>query len=788
MNDKHDTIRDLLGKGLFPQAAAAAQALVAEIPSDARAWLLLGRVHEAMRQPRPAEAAFSKAVALEDELLEGYEARAQSRLALGLFDGAAADAARVLERQADHVPMLLALGAARHQTGRRDDAEDAYRRVLDLRPGQPFATVSLAQVRLEQGRPEQALAVLADCPAGEQRDGRVLLKRSEILWAMRRFAEAREACEEAAARFPQDDVVRGALGRYCFEAGEVEKAEAWLREATVLAPQNPWHRTQLCAVLLRLSRIGEAWVEGERAVLCGQPLPDAYLNLGNVHRARGDAFTADLCYRRALAINPRFATAFYNLGVLAQENSRFGAAETLYRQCLDLDPHRPDAHGNLGVVQNILGRPAEALAALRKADALGPGNPRTLSNILLTALHCDGLGQEEVTRLHFSFGERFEASAAPPAFPVRQRQDRKLRIGYVSTDFKRHAVAYFLQELWRHHDRKKFEVHAYHAFAGSDDMTKRLEALADRWRDIASLSDAQAAACVREDGIDILIDLGGHTSGNRLPLFARKPAPVQVTYLGYPATTGLRAMDARLTDELADPPGRTGQAYTERLEYLPAPFLCYCPPDDAPDVAEPPVLGAGAVTFGSFNKLAKLSDTTLALWGQVLAALPRATLRIKDIALSDPGCRAVLSERCARAGVPMDRLVLLSGSPTRQEHLAQYGAIDIALDTFPYHGTTTTCEALWMGVPVVTLVGEQHHSRVGLSILASVNATDWAALDKAAYVAKAVALASDPDALRATRRTLRETMRRSRLLDGGRLARDLEKTLDTLWERFQADR
>ncbi|EHJ46012.1 transcriptional activator domain protein (plasmid) [Solidesulfovibrio carbinoliphilus subsp. oakridgensis] len=785
MKNKYQPVYALLQQGLFPQAAAAAKALVAQNPRDARAWLAAGRVHEALRQPGPAEGAFSKAVALEKGLLEAWEGRVQSLLALGRCDEAAKDATRVLTRQPGHVPMLLALGTARHQAGRRDEAAEAYRRALAAAPGQPFATVSLAQILLEQGQAGQALAVLDDCPAGEQRDGRVALKRAEALWALARRDEARAVAEAAAARFPQDDAVRATLGRYCYEAGETEAAVAWLRQAAHLAPQNPWPRTQLCAALLRLGRIEEAWVEGERAVLTGAPLPDACLNLGNVHRARGDAVTAELCYRRALAIHPGFATAVYNLGVLAQENGRFGAAEALYRQCLGLDAHRPDVHGNLGVVQNILGRPTEALAALQTADALGPDNPHTLSNILLTALHCDTLGQEELTRLHFSFGERFEKPAAAPA---RRSRDGKLRIGYVSSDFKRHSVAYFLQELWRHHDRERFQVHAYHAFPGNDDMTERLKSLADQWRDIAALSDAQAAACVREDGIDILIDLGGHTSGNRLPLFAQRPAPVQVTYLGYPATTGLRHMDVRLTDELADPPGQTQEAYTERLEYLPAPFLCYCPPAGAPDVAEPPMGGTGAVTFGSFNKLAKLSDTTLALWKEILAALPRATLRIKDIALSDPGCRAALAERCARAGLPMDRLALLPGSPTRQEHLSQYGTIDIALDTFPYHGTTTTCEALWMGVPVVTLIGEQHHSRVGLSVLSSLDATAWAATDKADYIGKAVALASDPAALRAIRHSLRETMRRSPLLDGRRLARDLEKALETIWERSPAGR
>lgn len=784
MNHSYNQINALLKKGLFTQAIVIAKESVAKAPSDAWAWLQLGRVHEAMREPQVAAEAFSKALSLKRDMLEAYECRAQVRLAMGELEDATTDARWVLAKQDSNVRMLLVLGSALLQTGRYSDASSSFRRILAVQPGHSFATVSLAHILIKQGRPEDALSILADCSTTEQHNGQVLLKKAEILWILNRRDEAWAVCREAAGLFPLDYVVRAALGRYCYETGEIKKAAQWLHEAVKLAPQLPRYRSDLCAVLLRLGRIEEAWVEGERAILVGQPFPDGYLNLGNVHRARGDVVTAELCYRRALTLDPQFSSAFYNLSVLAQGSNRFSEAEALGRQSLSLDPHRAEAHSNLGVVLNILGRPGEALIELQTAAALDPDNPHTLSNVLLTALHCDHIGQEELTRMHFSFGERFDN---PPPVVTQRRNNGRLRIGYVSCDFRRHSVAYFLQDLWRHHDRKKFQVHAYYAFSSGDDMTERLKSLAECWHDISTLEDAQAAERIRKDRIDILIDLSGHTAGNRLSLFARKVAPIQIAYLGYPATTGLRNMDIRLTDALADPPGQTSQAYTERLEYLPAPFLCYCPPDDAPEVTEPPVLHTGTITFGSFNKLAKLSDTTLTLWKDILIALPQATLRIKDRVLDDEGCKSALAHRCSKAGFPMDRLFFLPGSTSQAEHLAQYGKIDISLDTYPYHGTTTTCEALWMGTPVVTLIGGQHHSRVGLSILASIGAASWATRDKTEYIAAALSLASDPKALTAMRKKLRKMMQSSRLLNGKLLANELEKKLQMLWEHRTAN-
>jgi predicted O-linked N-acetylglucosamine transferase (SPINDLY family) len=307
-----------------------------------------------------------------------------------------------------------------------------------------------------------------------------------------------------------------------------------------------------------------------------------------------------------------------------------------------------------------------------------------------------------------------------------------------------------------------------------DDVTDRLRGKCDLWRDITALTDDQAAEMIRRDEIDILVDLAGHTVRNRLTLFGRKPAPVQVTYLGFPNTTGVRAIDYRMTDALADPVGQTERFHVEKLIRLPPPFLCYRPPDAAPPVADPPAARNGYVTFGSFNRASKAGPETIELWSRVLSAVAGSKLIMKSRGLGDVGSRDRLLRGFTAHGITPERIQLIEASQGLTDHLALYGRIDIALDTFPYHGTTTTCEAMWMGVPTVSLVGQVHHSRVGLSLLTSVG-LPWSAVEGVdAYVALAGKLAGDLPALVGLRTDMRQRMAGSPLCDAARLTRAIE--------------
>ena len=346
-----------------------------------------------------------------------------------------------------------------------------------------------------------------------------------------------------------------------------------------------------------------------------------------------------------------------------------------------------------------------------------------------------------------------------------------VKIGYVSGDFRRHSVSHFLLPVFRHHDRTAFEIHGYSNNALTDDVTERLTALADGWRLIFGLDDEAAARMIAEDGIDILVDLSGHTAHNRLSLFARQPAPVQVTWLGYPGSTGLKAIGYRLVDAITDPPGEADAHYSERLVRLDHGFLCYAPLDQAPAPVPRP---EGPIRFGSFNNPAKLSPATLDLWVKVLEAVDGSELLLKGRPFADPKVRQALLTRFGKRGIASDRIVLLEHIAAPEQHLAAYGEMDIALDPFPYNGTTTTCEALWMGVPVVTLLGDRHSARVGASLLTQVGLDSLIAHTPQDYIRLAADLAADYRRRAGLRGKLRAMMQNSPLCDGPGFTRRLE--------------
>jgi predicted O-linked N-acetylglucosamine transferase (SPINDLY family) len=363
---------------------------------------------------------------------------------------------------------------------------------------------------------------------------------------------------------------------------------------------------------------------------------------------------------------------------------------------------------------------------------------------------------------------------------------RRLRIGYVSPDFRAHSVAYFLEGLLEHHDHSQVEVFCYAEVANPDAVTARMEQLAGHWRRITGMPDAEVAELIRHDGIDILVDLAGHTANRRLLVFARKPAPVQVTWLGYPNTTGLDTIDYRLTDHFADPPGSTEHLHSEQLIRLPQSAWCYRPLENPPPVSAPPVHDTGHITFGCFNAMPKINRPLLELWSGILLAVPGSRLLLKNASLGETSMQHQLWKQLQEMGIGPERVEMVGCVPDLSGHLGMYGRVDIALDTFPYHGTTTTCEALWMGVPVVTLAGKTHVSRVGASLLSNLGHQEWIASIPEEYVKIAVELAKDLPRLTALRSTLRERMQASPLMDAAGFARDIEAAYRKIWRTWCA--
>ena len=453
-----------------------------------------------------------------------------------------------------------------------------------------------------------------------------------------------------------------------------------------------------------------------------------------------------------------------------------------YDQALASNPDDFMAHNNRGNALRSQQRMAEAVASYRRALAIKPDHVNAHSNLLLT-LNYTEMSQAVIYAESVRFEARHAAALRPahPAFANSREPDRVLRVGYVSADFRQHSVAFFLRGVLAAHDRSRLHLTCYANVDHPDAVTAELRGLAAQWRSIIGMPDEEVARQVIADGIDILVDLGGHTGGNRLLVFARKPAPVQVSWLGYPNTTGLRTLDGRLTDAIADPVGEADVLHTEKLVRLPRGFLCYRPDAKLADTPAAPPESAAGMIFGSFNTLAKMTPEVIRVWSDILQRVPDSRLLLKSEGLDDPATRARLLAAFGRHGVPAARLELHDWVPDYARHMALYGKVGMALDTFPYNGATTTCEALWMGVPVLTLRGSRHAARVGASLLYHAGLPEWVTESERDYVERAVTQAADRPGLVAARATIAARMRSSALTDPVGFTAALESAYRDLW-------
>ena len=419
----------------------------------------------------------------------------------------------------------------------------------------------------------------------------------------------------------------------------------------------------------------------------------------------------------------------------------------------------------------------ESLNACADLVELSDGEPHVFSSLLLYSHYAGEPNERALFEVHRRYGQRVAAVSPPREIETDPEPHRRLRVGYLSRDFRCHSVADFVEPVIVRHDREHFTVCCYYANTESDDVTARFAHSADEWHEVADEDDDALAQRIRNDRIDILVDLGGHTKLNRLGVFARRAAPLQVSWLGYPDTTGLATMDYRVTDAIADPPGAEAR-HTERLLRLEPPFVSYAPPRESPALRSARREG---IAFGSFNMIMKVNAPLIALWARILNAVPASRMVMKSALLQHADTARRIAAEFARCGIGAERLELKAWIGSRVEHLAAYHDVDIALDTFPYNGTTTTCEALWMGVPVVTRRGELHMSRVGASLLTAAGLESLVAADADEYVDRAVALARDRERRAALSQSMRERLARSPLLDHAGFTRRLERTFRDIW-------
>jgi predicted O-linked N-acetylglucosamine transferase (SPINDLY family) len=500
------------------------------------------------------------------------------------------------------------------------------------------------------------------------------------------------------------------------------------------------------------------------------------------HR-RGQLQAAEQTYRQILRADPRNVDALNLLGVIACQQRQYRIGIDLIRQAIKIEPRAAEPQANLANALSELGMMDEAVAAFHRVLELNPDFAEARSNMLCTLQYCPGVTPAALLEAHAEYDRRHAAALRGVSAQPRHIAGRheRLRIGFVSPDLGRHPVGYFLVQVLENLRAHDVETICYCDRAAKDDLTRRLQIAATGWCDVLSWTDQRVAEQIRVDQVDILFDLAGHTTRNRMLVFARKPAPIQVTWAGYVGTTGLSAMDYLLADRYQVPAGAE-QFYRERVLRMPDGYVCYDPPDYAPPVAPLPALPRGEVTLGCFNNPAKITAQVMAVWAGILRRLPSARLVLKLKAFNDTDVAQRLTDMWAAQAMEPARLRILGRSP-HAELLAQYAQIDLALDPFPYSGGLTTCEALWMGVPVVTCPGETFASRHSLSHLSNVGLTQMIARDLDGYVELAVTLASDLPALAMVRKGLREWMANSPLCDGKRFAATLVSLLHNVWEQ-----
>jgi protein O-GlcNAc transferase len=636
-----------------------------------------------------------------------------------------------------NVTNLLVDAVEHHRAGRLEAAEDLYARARAAAPTN-FDALHLSGLVAQQQR--------------RHRDAAELLRRALRLNPTSAICEMR-------------------LGAAHSALGDFESAEKRLRRAILRAPAMPEAWCHLGVVLGALGQTAAERSSFERAIELKPDYAEAIEHLGALV-SRTDGFAAAVPHlRKLLALRPDNPAALANLGIALAQSSGGQEALRLLERAIELDPGHAQARTGRAFVLQGNYRIAEAVSEYGAVLAKDPGHHEARSGRLLALHYLDGVTREELHAEHAAFGAVHPAAqASVPG--ITSDPERRLRVGFLSPDLRSHSVAYFLKPLIEHLDPVAIEVFLYHDHARVDAMSAELRSHAAHWRNFAGVPANAVEAAIRADSCDVLVDLAGHTGLNRLPLFARRLAPIQVNYLGYPDTTGLAAMDYRLVDSVTDPIGDSDRYHSEKLLRFSSAAWSYSPPESAPEISPPPSAGGSAFTFGCFNNFAKVSDSTLRGWAGVLAAVPESRIFLKGHGLDDPGLALRLLARLDLLGVGKERIDLHGRTPNLAAHLGLYSRIDVALDTFPYNGTTTTCEAIWMGVPVVTLMGDRHASRVGASLLLAAGHPEWIARDWDDYARIASALAQNPQGLTAHRLGLRADMKASALMDhAGQAAR-----------------
>ncbi|MDI1308080.1 MAG: tetratricopeptide repeat protein [Methylotenera sp.] len=817
----HSEINELVAKfnhGHLGESEKLALKLTQKYPTDGFGWKVLGALYQDQNLLEKASVALKSAAAYSPK-----DSEAQYNLGNYYYDQQLLSEAvdcykKAVELNSSFAQAYYNLGSVLKELGLLAEAEASYQQALKINPKHTETYISLAQMLYEQGRYEEAIKHYQQVIRVQADFVSAYVNIGACYKALGNLQDAIVSYQKAIEIQPDHADALNNLGVALKELGNIIKAEECYRKVIAINPEYVPAYNNLGILLKDSGRKVEAESYYMKALEIDPLRAVTYSNLAVLLRELGRFVDAEVCCRNALKITPNYVDAYNNLGLALDSQSRFIEAVGAFEQSLELDPNNISALSNFSVTLNTIGQLTRAEAYLKRALALSPqfinahinlcvnylaqgrikeaekvcvqalkiqpDNVDAQSNLLFSMNYSADYSVEDCLEKARQYGIGISAKVeAPFTSWLHEPTAEKLRVGLVSGDLRQHVVAYFLENFVKHVDVSSIELIAYSTSNQEDEVTANLKPYFSGWKSLVGLNDSEAAALIHNDGLHVLLDLSGHSSGTRLPIFAWKAAPLQVSWLGYFATTGLTAMDYFIADEVGVPESNRSQ-FVEKIKYLPDTRLCFTAPDTEVSVSALPALNNQLITFGCFQNMAKVSDEVLDLWAEVLIAVPNSRLRWQYKSFSDAAVAKDLKNRLEKRGIEANRVNLL-GAVTREAYLAAHHEVDVILDTFPFNGGTTTCEALWMGVPTLTLAGDRLIARQGASLLTAAGLSDWVAESQSEYINKAKAFCGDLSQLANLRSSLRAQVLASPLFDAQCFAKNMEKALWEMWAESQ---
>ena len=769
--------------GLLDNAIAAFQLAVSLNPTFPEAHNNLGNALRDKGHLDDAIAACRRAIALRPTFPEAHNSLGNALRDKGHLDEAIIAFRQAIALKPGFPDAHSNLGNALRDKGRLGEAITSYRQAITVKPDYAEAHSNLGSALMDNGQVDQAIAAFHQAIALKPDYAEAHSNLGVAFKDAGRTDEAITAYRQAIALKPNYAEAHSNLGHALREQGRLDEAIASCRQAITLKPGDAKAHSNLGSALIDKNQPDEAIAAYHQAIALNPDYAEARYNLGNALRDKGRPSEAIASYRQAIALKPHFPAAFNNLCAALRDKGQPDEAIAACRQAIALNPDYPEAHSNLGNILKDAGLLDEAVTCFRRALELDPTRSAIHSNLLLTLTYHPGFDAQAIAkeqhRWNRQHGEPLRSLLEPHA--NERNPNRRLRIGYVSPDFREHAVGYNLAPLLAHRNCEDFEVFCYAQVARPDALTERFRSSADHWCNTIGLTNEQLAAQIRADRIDILVDTASHTEQNRLPVFARKPAPVQIAWQGFPGSTGLDTIDYRLSDPHLDPMGMDESIYSEKTVRLPQSFWCHDLLDcgDIP-VGQLPAEVNGFITFGCLNNFCKINDGVLRLWSQVLKVVPASRLLLLA---AEGGHRQHALDVLRQEGITSERVEFASHQP-RRKYLELYHRIDLGMDTLPYNGHTTSLDSFWMGVPVVTLVGQTIVGRGGLSQLMNLGLPELVSQTPDQYIQIAADLANDLPRLALLRSSLRQRMLASPLMDAPRFALNVEAAFRLAWSHW----